>query len=117
MCSSDSVVGAATDAVPGAVITYTIKYTNISTTVTAGNIGLTANNLVITENGSTLPNNWATYTTQIVGSGKDYTGASGTTAGSGTIAGDSAGSSILSDTVTTVAPQAIGRFVFQRTIN
>lgn len=110
-------VGGASDAVPGAVITYTIRYTNVSEASAGGSVGLTANNLVITENGSAAPNNWGTYTTQVVGSAADYSGASGTTAGSGTVAGDSAGSSVLTDTVPTVAPGAIGRFVFQRTIN
>jgi hypothetical protein len=109
-------VGAATDPVPGAVITYTIKYTNVSSTGGTGSIGLTANNLVITEDGTVAPNNWGTFTTQVVGSGKDYTGATGTTAGTGVIAGDAALSNVLTDTVASVAPAAIGRFVFQRTI-
>lgn len=109
-------VGAATDAVPGAVITYTVKYTNVSEAGTAsGSVGLTANNLVITEDGAAGANNWATYTTRVTGQEFDYTGASGTTAGTGTVSVVTA--SKYTDTVATVAPGAIGRFVFSRTIN
>ena len=109
-------VGAATDAVPGAVITYTVQYTNVSEAGTvSGSVGLTANNVVITENGSAGTNNWGTTTTRVVGQEFDYTGASGTTAGTGTVAVVSATS--YTDTIATLAPQAIGRFVFKRTIN
>lgn len=110
-------VGAATDAVPGADIIYTIRYTNISTVATGNNVGLTATNVVITEDGNATPNNWGGFTSQVVSSAVDYTGATGTTAGSGTVAGDSAGSDVLTDTVPSVAPQAVGRFVFKRKID
>jgi hypothetical protein len=110
-------VGGATDAVPGAVITYTVKYTNVSEAGTAsGSVGLTANNLVITENGAAGTNNWATYTTRVAGQEFDYTGASGTTAGTGTVAFNS-GTGVYTDTIATLAPGAVGRFVFKRTIN
>ncbi len=102
-------VGGATDAVPGAQIEYTIAYRNLSSTGGTGNLTLSVTNLVITENGSAAPNNWATYTTQVVGSGVDSSG--------GTIAGDSAGSNVLTDTVPSLAPQASGTFKFRRTIN
>jgi hypothetical protein len=102
-------VGAATDAVSGAQIEYTIAYQNLASTGGTGNLTLTASNLVITENGSSAPNNWATYTAQVVGSGVD--------SNSGTIAGDSAGSNVLTDTVPSVAPQISGTFKFRRTIN
>lgn len=109
-------VGGATDAVPGAVITYTVQYTNVSEAGTvSGSVGLTANNLVITENGTAGTNNWGTFTTRVVGQEFDYSGASGTTAGSGTVAVVSATS--YTDTIATLAPQAVGRFVFSRTIN
>ena len=109
-------VGGATDAVPGAVITYTVQYTNVSEAGTvSGSVGLTANNLVITENGAAGTNNWGTFTTRVVGQEFDYSGASGTTAGSGTVAVVSATS--YTDTIATLAPQAVGRFVFSRTIN
>ena len=101
-------VGAATDAVPGAVINYTITYTNVSSTGGSGSVTLTVNNLVITENGNTAPNNWGTTTDQVVGSGGD--------SGSGTIAGDSVGSNLLTDTIGSVAPGASGTFTFSRTI-
>jgi hypothetical protein len=103
-------VGAATDAVPGADITYTITYTNIMTSaaVGTGNSTLAATNLVITENGSTGSNNWGTTTTQIVGSATD--------SNSGTITGDAAASTVLTDTVASVAAGSNGTFVFKRKI-
>ena len=57
-------VGGATDAVPGAVITYNITYTNVSTSNGDANcVKLTAQNVVITEDGLAAPNNWGTFTT------------------------------------------------------
>ncbi len=102
-------VGGATDAVPGAVIKYTITYTNVSEDPgTGGSVGLTATSLVITENGNVAPNNWGSTTDQVVGSAADSNG--------GTITGDSAGSSVLTDTIASLAPQASGTFTFERTI-
>ena len=101
-------VGGANDPVPGAVIEYTMVYTNISSTGGTGNGQLTVSNLVITENGSTGSNNWGTTTTHVPGSASDTLG--------GTITGDVALSSVLTDTVTTLAPQATGTFKFQRVI-
>jgi hypothetical protein len=102
-------VGGATDAVPGADIVYTIAYSNISSSNGgAGCVNLTVNNLVITEDGSAAPNTWGTTTDQVVGSATD--------SNSGTIAGDSANSSVLTDTVATLAPGANGTFVFKRKI-
>ncbi len=100
-------VGGPTDAVPGADITYTITYTNISSSGGTGNSTLTATNLLITENGSVLPNNWATFTDHVVGA-TDTLG--------GTIAGDSLGSNLLTDSVPTVAPGQSGVFTFIRKI-
>src|SRR5207302_2602463 len=61
--SNSTGVGAATDPVPGAVITYNITYTNVSTSNGDVNcIKLTVSNLVITEDGLAAPNNWGTYT-------------------------------------------------------
>ncbi|MDH3492677.1 MAG: hypothetical protein OEM82_03940, partial [Acidobacteriota bacterium] len=102
-------VGGATDAVPGAVIAYTIGYTNITSTGGTGNGTLTLSNIVITEDGNAAPNTWGATTTHIVGSAADT--------GGGSITGDSAGSSLLVDTIPTLAPQAGGAFSFQRTIN
>lgn len=101
-------VGGATDAVPGADIVYTIAYSNVSSSGGTGNVTLTVSNLVITEDGNAAPNTWGTTTDQVVGSGTDSNG--------GTIAGDSASSTVLTDTVATVAPGANGTFVFKRRI-
>jgi hypothetical protein len=100
-------VGAATDAVPGAVITFAITYTNVSTTGGTGNVTLNASNIVITENGSNAPNNWATYTDHVVG-------ASDTLGGS--ITGDSAGSNVLTDTISSLSAGQSGIFSFKRQI-
>lgn len=101
-------VGGATDAVPGAEIEYTISYRNISSTGGSGNSELSVANLVINENGNAAPNNWGTTTNQVIGSASDTRG--------GTITGDSAGSTALTDTVSTLAPQQSGVFKFRRVI-
>jgi hypothetical protein len=100
-------VGAATDPVPGAVITYSIVYTNLSTSNGDANcVKLTASSVVITEDGLAAPNNWGTYTTNS-GSPSD--------SGSGTVATVSA--SKYTDTVASLAAGASATFTFQRTIN
>jgi hypothetical protein len=100
-------VGAATDPVPGAVITYTVTYTNVSTSNGDANcVKLTANNLVITEEGLAAPNNWGTYTTNSGSPGDS---------GSGTVVTVSA--SAYTDTVASVSPGASGIFTFKRSIN
>ncbi len=101
-------VGGATDAVPGAVIQYTISYQNVSSTGGSNNATLTASSIVITEDGNAAPNNWGATTDQVVGSATDSLG--------GTITGDAIGSTLLTDTVATLAPQQSGQFVFRRTI-
>lgn len=100
-------VGGPTDAVPGAEITYTITYTNISSSGGTGNSTLTATNLLITENGSVAPNNWATFTDHVVGA-TDTLG--------GTITGDIIGSNLLTDLIASVTPGQSGVFTFRRTI-
>ncbi|MEA2173083.1 MAG: hypothetical protein QOD00_675 [Blastocatellia bacterium] len=100
-------VGAATDAVPGAVITFAITYQNVTTSAGTGNVNLTATNIVITENGSTAPNNWATYTDHVVGA---------TDTRGGTITGDALGSTVLTDTVASLGPGLSGVFSFKRQI-
>lgn len=105
--SNSTGVGGATDAVPGAVITYTITYTNIASTGGTNNSTLTASNVVITENGSTAPNNWATYTDHVVGA---------TDSSGGAITGDALGSTVLTDTIATLAAGQSGTFVFKRQI-
>jgi hypothetical protein len=100
-------VGGATDAVPGAVITYNITYANISTSNGDANcVKLTASNLVITEDGLVAPNNWGTYTTN-----------SGTPADNGTGVVVTVSATKYTDTVATVAPGASNIFTFKRSIN
>jgi hypothetical protein len=100
-------VGGATDPVPGAVITYNITYTNISSSNGDANcVKLTASNLVITEDGLAAPNNWGTYTTNS-GSPSD--------SGSGVVVTVSA--TLYTDTVASVAPGASGIFTFMRSID
>lgn len=105
--SNGTGIGGASDPVPGAIVTYTITYTNIASTGGSGNITLTANNLVITENGSAAPNNWGTTTDHVIGA-TDSLG--------GTITGDTAGSTLLTDTISTLGAGASGTFVFKRQI-
>ena len=100
-------VGGATDPVPGAVITYNITYTNVSTSNGDANcVKLTASNLVITEDGLVGTNNWGTYTTNS-GSPSD--------SGSGTVVTVSA--TKYTDTIASLAAGASGIFTFKRSIN
>ncbi len=100
-------VGAATDPVPGAVITYTITYTNASTSNGDANcVKLTASNLVITEDGLSAPNNWGTYTTN-----------SGSPSDSGTGAVVTVSATKYTDTIASLAPGASAAFTFKRSIN
>lgn len=100
-------VGAATDPVPGAQITYTITYTNVSSSGGTGNSTLTATGLIITENGTAAPNNWGTFTDHVVGASDTL---------SGVITGDALLSNVLTDTVPSVSPGASGVFTFKRVI-
>ena len=105
--SNSTGVGAATDPVPGAEITYTVTYTNVSTSNGDANcVKLTATNLVITEDGLAAPNNWGTYTTNS-GSPSD--------SGSGTVVTVSA--TKYTDTIASLAAGASAVFTFKRTIN
>jgi hypothetical protein len=100
-------VGGATDPVPGAVITYTITYTNVSTSNGDANcVKLTASNLVITEDGLAGTNNWGTYTSNS-GSPSD--------SGSGTVV--TVNANVYTDTVASLAPGVSGVFTFKRSIN
>ncbi|CAN5126180.1 hypothetical protein BH18ACI2_BH18ACI2_19010 [soil metagenome] len=101
-------VGGANAPVPGAEIEYVITYSNVSSAGGSGNSMLTINNLVITEDGNTAPNNWGSTTDQVAGSASDSRG--------GTITGDAAGSTALTDTVSSVAPGQSGVFRFKRRI-
>ncbi|MBW4527020.1 MAG: hypothetical protein KME18_17825 [Phormidium tanganyikae FI6-MK23] len=102
---------------PGRIIEYRIRYRNVSTLApsNSGSVDLPANNLVITEDGLDAPNNWFTSTKDPV---------SGTIPGSaidpnGTIGGTSNGGDIqiYVDTLTSLAPQGSGTFIFRRRIN
>lgn len=105
--SNSTGVGGATDAVPGAVITYNITYENISTSNgDASCVKLTAQNLVITEDGLAAPNNWGTFTT--------HTGTASDT-GSGVVVIVNA--TTYTDTVASLAPGVSAVFSFQRSIN
>jgi hypothetical protein len=105
--SNSTGVGGATDPVPGAVITYTVTYTNVSTSNGDANcVKLTANNLVITEDGSAAPSNWGTYTTN-----------SGTPGDSGSGAVVTVSATKYTDTISSLAPGASGTFTFKRVIN
>ena len=100
-------VGASTDPVPGAVITYNITYTNVSSSNGDANcVKLTASNLVITEDGLAGTNNWGTYTTNF-GSPSD--------SGSGTAVIVNA--TKYTDTIASLGPGVSAVFTFKRTIN
>ena len=100
-------VGGATDPVPGAVITYNVTYTNISSSNGDANcVKLTASNLVVTEDGLAGTNNWGTFTTHV---------APASDSGSGVVVVVSA--TKYTDTVASVAPGASGIFTFKRSIN
>lgn len=100
-------VGGATDAVPGAVITYNITYTNISSSNGDANcVRLTASNLVIDEDGLAGTNNWGTFTTH-----------SGVPSDSGSGVVVIVSATRYTDTVASVAPGASGIFTFMRSIN
>jgi hypothetical protein len=100
-------VGGATDAVPGAVITYAITYQNISSSNGDANcVRLTASNVVITEDGLASPNNWGTFTTN---------SGSPTDSGSGAVV--TVSTTKYTDTVLSLAPGASGVFTFKRSID
>jgi len=100
-------VGGLTDAVPGAVITFAITYTNVSSSGGTNNVTLTATNIVITEDGSAFPNNWAATTNHVVGAIDSLGGA---------ITGDALGSTLLTDTIAALAAGQSGVFTFKRQI-
>ncbi|PYS43757.1 MAG: hypothetical protein DMF71_06170 [Acidobacteria bacterium] len=100
-------VGAATDPVPNAVITYTITYTNVSTSNGDANcVKLTASNVVITEDGLAGTNNWGTYTTN-----------SGAPSDSGSGSAVIVNATKYTDTIASLAAGASAVFTFKRSIN
>jgi hypothetical protein len=101
--------GTATDAVPGAVITFSVAYENLASTGGTNCVTLNALNLVITEDGTAGTNNWGTYTSHVVSSAIDSR--------SGSITGDAATSStVLTDTLTSLPAGQSGTFSFARLI-
>jgi hypothetical protein len=105
--SNGTGVGGATDPVPGAVITFTITYSNVSTSNGDANcVKLSASSIVITEDGLAAPNNWGTYTTN---------SGTATDSGSGTVVTVSA--TKYTDTIATLAAGASATFTFKRAIN
>jgi hypothetical protein len=100
-------VGGGTDPVPGAVITYTVTYTNISSSNGDVNcVKLTATNLVITEDGLAGSNNWGTYTTN-----------SGSPSDSGTGVVATVTATKYTDTIGSLGPGVSAAFTFKRSIN
>jgi len=105
--SNSTGVGGATDAVPGAVITYVITYTNVSTSNGDANcVKLTASNVVITEDGLSAPNNWGTYTTH-----------TGTPSDSGSGSVVIVSPTKYTDTIATLSAGSSAAFTFKRSIN
>jgi hypothetical protein len=96
-----------TVAAPGAEIEVTVTYSNVTTAGGVGNSLLTAHNLVINEDGSAASNNWAQTTEHVVGA-SDTQG--------GFILGDRAGSTSLTDIITTLEAGQSGVFKFRRRI-
>jgi hypothetical protein len=110
-------IGAATDAVPGADIEYTITYSNVSVGGGgAGCVNLVASNVVISEDGSAAPNNWAATTTQVTSPApSDSNG--GTITDGNTNGAVTAASTFLKDAAGTVNPGVSKAFIFRRRIN
>ncbi len=109
--------GGPNDAVPGAVIVYSIAYNNVTGGNGAGaNNGLlTASNVVISEDGSAGTNNWGATTTMVlVPAPSDSNG--GTVTDGATNGAVTAATNFLRDTIATLAPGASGTFTFRRTI-
>ena len=101
--------GGSTDAVPGAVITFSVAYLNIATTGGINCVTLNASNLVITEDGAAGANNWGAHTSHVVSSATDSR--------SGTITGNATTASVLlTDTVASLLAGQSGTFSFQRLI-
>jgi hypothetical protein len=92
---------------PGAEIEFAVTYANISSVAGVGNSLLTAHNLVIRENGNSAANSWGATTEHIVGA-SDTQG--------GVIVGDRAGSTSLTDIVTTLEAGQTGVFKFKRKV-
>jgi hypothetical protein len=110
---------------PGNIIEYQIKYKNISDiapTGGSGNVILEAGKVKITEDGTTGGNNWATYTTNVVGSAKDSVPTKATVTFSNTtgVGSDDLTVTKYEDALNTgekLVPQEERTFGFQRKVN
>lgn len=107
--------------IPGAIIVYQITYTNIMTAPPIGSnsSALTATNLVITEDGvpsPTNPNNWATFTTQVMTPAPSVSTAGGSVT-DGLDNPVTATTNSLKGKVPSLAPGDTGTFRFRRLIN
>jgi hypothetical protein len=101
--------GESTDAVPGALITYSVAYANIASTGGTNCVTLNATNLVITEDGTAGSNNWGTYTSHVVSSATDSR--------DGDITGNAVTTSTaLTDTIASLLAGQSGTFSFERLI-
>lgn len=101
--------GESIDAVPGAIITFSLGYANIASTGGTNCVTLNASNLVLTEDGTAGANNWGTYTSHVVSSATDSR--SGTITGNAVIT-----STVLTDTVASLLAGQSGIFSFQRLV-
>ena len=113
-------VGAATDAVPGADIEYTITYSNVSVGGGgAGCVNLVASSIVISEDGASAPNNWSANTTQIIApTGPNPSDSNGGTITDGNTSGAvTAASTFLKDAAGSLNPGGSATFKFRRRIN
>lgn len=114
--TNETGVGGLTDPVPGAILNYDIKYTNISSGGgDPANKRLIATSIEIIENGNAAPNNWGTTTEQVVGSG--FASNPGGVV-SVMVGVDILNASLVSNTVTLMAltPGEFGTFSFKRRI-
>jgi hypothetical protein len=91
----------------GPEIEFAVTYANVSSAAGVGNSLLTAHNLVISENGNSASNNWGATTEHIVGA---------TDTQGGVILGDRAGSTWLTDILTTLEAGQKGVFKFKRRV-
>jgi len=91
----------------GQEVEFTIKYSNISTTVGVGSALLTASNFVIFEDGKGADSNWWRTSQHVVGASDSY---------GGYIIGDREGSYVLTDIIPSLEAGRSGVFKFKRRI-
>ncbi len=114
--NSDPTKGGPNDAVNGAVIAYTITYTNISSTSGSNNGLLAAASVVITDLGTGV-NNWTQYATYVAGSASSQLVSPVPTSPYGIITVTGAPVDKVEVTLPGLAAGASGTFKFSVTIN